>query len=344
MKSSRSYTNPLKQETWLHLLLWATVLLFPYVKFIERAGGYPESFLHELNALAFILIPSYAFYSWWLPMSIVSRWRWLIVLVLVFLASIFGYEYTDSLFHQGNHTPFLWKQLFSAGVKYTAFIAFFFALYLMKNSLRQKQQLAEIAQEKETAELAALKAQVTPHFLFNTLNGLYVDALKTDKALAASILSLSDNTRYFLKEGQQEKVSLEQELNHIDNYMALQQKRLSKKVKLRFTREVENQDMKLAPLLLIPIIENAFKYSSMLRGDAHEIAIVLQADQNNLHLSCTNPYEVQTAEAPENEWMKSGIGLSNIKQRLALLYPGKHEFKAQPEEGIFHVHLKLILC
>ncbi|MBO3697163.1 LytTR family DNA-binding domain-containing protein [Roseivirga sp. E12] len=152
-------SSPIKREYILHLVLWGGVLLFPYIKFIEREGGYPETFLHELNSILFIVIPSYAFYFWWLPLIPEKRWRWLPSLIIIFVGSILGYEFTDSLFHGGNFQPFSWKQFLSDVVKNSAFILFFLALYLIKRSLNQKHQLDLISNEQVQAEQTIFEAK-----------------------------------------------------------------------------------------------------------------------------------------------------------------------------------------
>ncbi len=336
-------SNPLKREYVIHILLWGSVLLYPYIKFMGREGGYSETFLHELNSVLFIIIPSYTLYYWWLPLKSENRKKSLIILILVFTASIFGFEFTDSLFHDYGFHPFRWKQLVSGVVKNIPFLTFFFALYIVKGLLKQKQALNQITTEKKQAELLALKAQVTPHFLFNTLNGLYADALKHDNALADSILQLSTNTRYFLKEGQQASVSIKEELNHIENYIQLQKKRLGNKVKVEFQKNLQDSSLQIAPLLLIPIIENAFKYASMLRGEEHSIDINVSERNEELILTCINPFNENTISTSDTEWTNSGIGLSNVKKRLSLQYPDSHHLEASAKENGFSVNLKIIL-
>lgn len=336
-------SNSFKREYIIHILLWGSVLSYPYIKFMEREGGYSETFLHELNSILFIIIPSYTLYYWWLPLKPENRKKYIVILILVFVASIFGFEVTDSLFHDYGFHPFRWKQLLSSVVKNIPFLTFFFALYSVKGLLKQKQVLNQVTAEKKQAELLALKAQVTPHFLFNTLNGLYADALKHDDQLADSILQLSTNTRYFLKEGQQAFVSIKDELDHIENYIQLQKKRLSSKINVDFQRNINGLELQVPPLLLIPFIENAFKYTSMLRGDRHEISITISEQNKELFLKCINPFNENAISTSDAEWTNSGIGLSNVKRRLSLLYAERHELEIYSNKGSFIVNLKIIL-
>ncbi|MEM9981096.1 MAG: hypothetical protein AAF734_01290, partial [Bacteroidota bacterium] len=130
-----------KWEPWLHVLLWLLVLLFPYIKYLEREGGYPESFLHELNTTLFLMIPCYAVYFWWLRLAKRERTANSFLLVLIFVGSVVGYESTDALFHDHGFQPFRWKQMFSSFVKYIAFSAFFVAFYYLKKTIKQQQKI-----------------------------------------------------------------------------------------------------------------------------------------------------------------------------------------------------------
>ena len=151
--------GPIKYEYILHLLLWGGVLLFPHIKFIERDGGYPETFGHDLNSILFIIIPSYVFYFWWLPLTSPQRWKWLPILVLSFVGAIFVHEFTDSLFHDNSFQPFSWKSFLSDMVKTSAFFLVFLALYFIKHAVKQKDELAKVTKDKNQAELRVFEAQ-----------------------------------------------------------------------------------------------------------------------------------------------------------------------------------------
>ena len=194
---------------------------------------------------------------------------------------------------------------------------------------------------KKQAELDALKAQVTPHFLFNGLNVLYRDALKADTALASSIMELSTNIRYFLKEGRKPWVTLKQEVGHIENYINLQIRRLDKKVVPKIQIDIRKGNIKIAPLLLIPFVENAFKHTSNIRGYGHPINIDIKESGGVLVVSCSNPYKEQ--KLASEEWENSGIGLSNVKKRLELCYPKNHLLKIDTKNGQYSIHLTIRL-
>lgn len=186
--------NPLKREYILHTLLWGSVLLFPYIKFLESEGGYSETFLHELNSILFIIIPSYVFYLWWLPLAPHKRWKRLPLLIVIFIGAILAYEFTDSLFHGDGFQAFSWKSFLSDVVKNSAFILFFLVLYLIKASLKQKDALDRISQEKKQAEQAALENRAN-NSVAEELHYIYADKT-TYKVKSSEILFIKAEVDY----------------------------------------------------------------------------------------------------------------------------------------------------
>lgn len=186
--------NLLKREYILHTLLWGSVLLYPYIKFLERDGGYSETFLHELNSILFIIVPSYVFYLWWLPFAPHKRWKRLPLFIVSFIGSILVYEFTDSLFHGEGLQAFSWKSFVSDVVKNSAFILFFLVLYLIKASLKQKDTLDRISKEKKRAEQAALEVQAN-NSVAEELHYIYADKT-TYKVKSSEILFIKAEVDY----------------------------------------------------------------------------------------------------------------------------------------------------
>ncbi len=339
MQTQISHSRFFRYEPYFHLLFWAVVLLFPYIKYLGKEGGYPNSIFHELNALFFHMALSYFVYFFVLRTQI--RWR---VLIMAAVAIMLAYvhEYFDSFFHDEAFRNFTWKQILSHLITYASFGVVFYALHISKEVYRKQQQLLLLYEEKQMANIAALKAQVTPHFLFNTLNSIYQKVLKSDAESAGLILRLSDNVRYFLGEGQDEKIALEREIEHIENYIQLQKERWKKKVQVSFSLEGTYDGVEVVPLLFIPFVENAFKYASRLRGNGHFINICFSCENGKLTFSCANPYSRNRASGLEDKY-KSGIGVQNVRKRLQLAYPDTHELKITDDDQAFMVNLILIL-
>lgn len=200
-----------------------------------------------------------------------------------------------------------------------------------------KNKLMKTEKEKTEMELKALIAQVNPHFLFNSLNVLYSLAIKKSTGSPEAILKLSDVLRYVIYDSNKEKVKVSQEVDLINNYLGLQAYRTDEKTQVNFTTDI-SQDMELAPLLLLPLIENSFKHGVKGDIDSTYVNINLSSDVEGVCFTIKNNKGESSAEELEGA---GGIGLSNIKQRLELLYPGKYDFTVNEQVKDFEVILKI---
>lgn len=298
--------------------------------------------MHEINALLFHLIPTYMMYLWFFPLK--NKKRYFPVIVVVFLINALLFNYTDSWFHQDHeHNLFGWKQFASSISTNATFSIAFYAFHSMKSLYREREKLNQALMEKEEAKYKGLLAQINPHFLFNTLNTVYASALKTDENTAEMIMKLSDNFRYLFDEAQNEFVSLSDELRHISNYVELQRERLRDKLEISFRKDVEDLDLLIAPLLLIPFVENAFKYSSILKGNGHEVDITLTESDRVLTFVCLNNYLPKNDENLDMDWKESGIGIQNTRKRLSYLYSDRHQLEISESDNIFKVSLEILL-
>lgn len=304
-----------------------------------KEGGYPMSFLHEVNSLFFKMTISYFLYLWFFPKK--TKVKYLLQVLIALVINVLGYAFADNLFHP--HEQNFWLEFVSHSLTYIGFGIVFFAMYAIKKGYKKQQEINLLTQQKQQAEIRALKAQVNPHFLFNTLNTIYANALKKDDKTPELILKLSDGFRYMLDEGQKEYVSIQQEIQHLKDYVHLQEERLAKKVAVHFSEEINEPGQQIAPLLCIGFIENAFKYTSILKGDSHTIEIDIQLKNNLFTFSCKNPYSKKAIEEIDVDWKESGIGIKNTKERLQLLYPQKHSLKVVEGESVFEVELNLEL-
>ncbi len=196
---------------------------------------------------------------------------------------------------------------------------------------------AELEKRSLQHELESLKAQINPHFLFNTLNN--IDALihiKPSQA-SASLVQLSDILRYMLYSSEQEFISLLHEVNHIEKIIELQYLRLSDSKLVRFTNNITDNGVEVSPMLFTPFIENAFKY--VVKSESSP-AIGIEMDYNDSLISfrCWNYYD---KDMPVRDSKTGGIGLKNVKRRLHLLYPAKHSLQINKENHIFEVTLNI---
>jgi hypothetical protein len=205
---------------------------------------------------------------------------------------------------------------------------------------RQKQDkaLIEIAQQKTQTELQLLQQQINPHFLFNTLNNLYALTLSQSDKAPEMVIQLSDLLRYTVYEGQKDRVSLASEMTYIKNYLSLQQMRVSSQCKIKTAFPEQADSAEIAPLLLIILLENAFKHGVEKCQDTCELNIILTLNKHQLQMTCSN-----TLPSKELQQHTSGLGLNNLKRRLELLYPGKHELTMSRSEQTFTTVLILDL-
>ena len=194
-----------------------------------------------------------------------------------------------------------------------------------------------VKKEKTNIELKHLQSQINPHFFFNTLNNLY-GLIEKDKDKARQmVLNLSDMMRYSIYEGQQEKVTIKEELTYLKKYLELHRMRYHKKIDIRFEEAIENEEAEILPLLFINLLENAFKHGvENIRAGAFVHLKLIALDDTVL-------FEVKNNFDPEEVNDQKGIGLKNLKRRLEIAYPKKHTYSFSNKENIYEAKLKLHL-
>jgi len=212
------------------------------------------------------------------------------------------------------------------------------AIKLTKYWYVKNQRNLQLQKENTEAQLQLLKAQVHPHFLFNTLNNIYSYSQNTAPTAAKLVTGLSDMLRYMIYDGNQSLVPLSKELKMVQDFIGLQQIRYQDlEVHAEYPSNTEN--LYIAPLLLLPLIENCFKHgtSNMLEHPWVSLHVTIEGKEFTMKLVNGK------AENYITESKESGIGITNVKKRLELLYPGKHNFKTIDSEDVFIVDLKLEL-
>ncbi len=205
-------------------------------------------------------------------------------------------------------------------------------------TIRVSNRLREIEKDRAEAQLNYLKSQVNPHFLYNTLNGIYALTLIKSDAAPKMVERLSKIMRYSLREAQQKKVLLNDELQYIMDYIELQRSRLTVKTKLIVINSIPETNLEIAPLLFIPFIENAFKYGVSTEEES-EIQVHFELDGDVIQMMVKNQKVNLQTEFIE----KSGMGIENTKARLNLTYLGNHELFIAERENDFLVLLRIKL-
>jgi two-component system LytT family sensor kinase len=211
------------------------------------------------------------------------------------------------------------------------------AIKLMKYFYEKQQQALLLEQEKAVAELSLLKAQLHPQFLFNTLNNIYSHAQDTAPVAANMLIGLSTLLRYMLYSCNVPLVPLKQELQMLLEYIELEKQRYGNQLEVVIQLPAIDLDLMVAPLLILPFIENCFKHGASNMLEHPWINIQLQLDGKAMHLKLIN------GKAPNAAVQGGGIGIENVKRRLALLYPNKSNLQIITEEEMYIVNLKLEL-
>jgi two-component system, LytTR family, sensor kinase len=228
-------------------------------------------------------------------------------------------------------------------------VVLFFSVYIIITSLLKlskswfivselQKELLEKEKQKSEVELKALKAQINPHFFFNTLNNIYSMSLDKDDRLPATILQLSELMRYFLYEAKDNFIPLEKELAVVNNYIALQKLRSNKQLLIEIKKEGELVDQKIAPLLLITFLENAFKHGAKGSSGNAFIRLSINIQKSQLNFIIENNKGIIDETEPA---AYKGLGLENVKRQLELLYPGKHVLDIKQLTDHFVVQLQL---
>ena len=200
---------------------------------------------------------------------------------------------------------------------------------------RNEKQKQVMEKEKIATELSFLKSQVNPHFLFNTLNGIYSLANKKSDKTGGAIVKLSELMRHMLYESEKEMVALDKEIDYLQNYIELQKLRLSKDSDVSFSVEGDTIGKTIEPMLIIPFIENAFKHG--VDSEGADIDVSIRVTNTELNLKVKN--RISKSQRKDES---SGIGLVNIKKQLENRYPGKHHLGINQKGDTFNVDLRLV--
>ncbi len=214
-----------------------------------------------------------------------------------------------------------------------------------KRNAKKMEEIITLKTElgKADANLNFLKSQINPHFLFNALNTLYGTALQENaERTGEGIQKLGDMMRFMLQENMEDKILLSKDVDYLNNYIELQKLRTSTSTDIIIETQIEEQinQLLISPMILIPFVENAFKHGISLQSPSH-IKITLQTSGHILYFDVHNSIHLKSNNDPEK--LQSGIGLKNVKQRLALIYPDRHELIIRESAKEFFIHLTLQL-
>lgn len=337
-----------KRNRLKHWVFWLVYFIVNHVVFAPELFGWTNFLISALFAVhnagtAYVTI------DYWIPRLYKKGQYGLFILAILATVLLFALFLGLSLmaafhltsgqsanlenieqFHAGFFPAIFWSN-FSA---VTLVTIPYFILQRMELDRRNQQ----LEKEKLEAELKLLKSQLNPHFLFNALNNIYFLIKKDPDTAAEALAGFSNLLRFQLYEANSAFVPLQKEIDYLQQYAEIAQLRKVDSFKVNWQLPTEIAGIEIAPLLLMPLIENAFKHSSNKNGIL-EIALTLEKEE--LHFTIKNTKEAKSIGVDGFE--EGGIGLANIRKRLALIYPSKHELTIQEIDTTFNVDLKLLL-
>ncbi|TRX65827.1 sensor histidine kinase [Carboxylicivirga sp. M1479] len=331
------------KHRWLwHLLFWLVSYLFYSLSYGEYSQNYAFEFKSNLIFLPVRMIGAYSFIYLIIPYLLKKRYHLFFAFSAIH-ALFYGFMiwmlyYNIPFFGlEGEFPVFYWPKIIVAAVTNYEVPALAATIKLFKVWFMDQSQKQDLLSQKQQAELNFLKTQIHPHFLFNTLNNLYALTLKKADEAPDVVIRLSDLLRYMLYECGEKFVPLSKELTFLTNYIELQSIRHDKNVvniDHQLTGDPSNKV--IAPLLLLPIIENCFKHGIIQSNKQVDILIHLNISDDFLNL------RVKNTLADELHDFTEGLGLKNVRRRLELIYPQQHAFSINTKEGYFDVQLKIM--
>jgi len=212
------------------------------------------------------------------------------------------------------------------------------AAFFLRRSVLFRRENEEKEKLQKEMELNYLKDQVNPHFLFNSLNSIYALSRQQSPETPDVVMQLSELMRYQLESSKKDTVLLKEELEFIENYLLLEEKRLSKRCTIEFSIKGDLLNLRIAPMLLIPFVENAVKHGAQSTNEQSKIDISVAVKNTNLYFNVTNSKPSIVSESK-----RKGMGLENVRRRLNLLYPNSHALKIDDIENLYRVNLSIDL-
>jgi two-component system, LytTR family, sensor kinase len=331
-----------------HFLFWIVYLLLN----VRLQSFNPDDDLLKLLLSELYVMPpkialTYFVFYWTVPRFFKKDNPILLVLQLIacFFLSIFIYRliiinvvlpqfYTELI---GKKSWFDTRLIWWTGWDVFIAVAAASTIKLFRLYTKSQQHEQELTQQKLQSELNFLRAQTNPHFLFNTLNNLYGLARRKSDKTAESILTLSKIMRFVLNDCRQQFIPLSKEVAVIEDYISLEKLRYNDRLTVIFEKAILDENQPLAPLLLLPFVENAFKHGGKgTTGDAN-IFIKIESSDSQILFEVKNNLEADSPREP------TGIGLQNVRRQLELTYPERHILEIKPSENAFLVRLSIDL-
>lgn len=334
-------------RSWLfyHLIFWTVIVASFFIDLMELArhdfSRYLVTILTRVTLLAtcvyvnlILLIPRYFKRKKYITYSI------LLLIVIVLFSLLYSNVYfvsPDKLLNASSPVRVFdfMSNVFTA-IRYILISALF---EILRQSIEQERKITSIQLDKAVTEMNYLRAKVNPHFLFNTLNNIYGLALQKSDKTPEIVLRLSDMMEYMISEDNDVKVPLEKELNNLSNYIEIERIRQGNDAQIDFLIEGDPASKKIVPLILLPILENAVKHGINKSVSYAFIDAKIEITDDTITFKVENNQGKKSDQ--NNDTIRNGMGLNNLKKRLQLFYPNKHKLELYNEPKRFYAQLTL---
>ncbi len=324
-----------------HFLFWAMLFIFWFSRYRDLNSSGLETFIRAFVFLAIVAIAVYTTIYWFIPNYLNQKKVLLFIvctggiIVLQTAMLAIGLKLLDKFyFHKVSFSItdnfYLWV------VTITLYVGLAIAIKLLIAKYKEQNYLELLEKNRLEMEIKYLKAQMEPHFLLNSLNTIYYKIDKGNTEAREILIRFADMLKYQLYNSNMEKVDIETEIEYLKNYVDMQQVRLNKNYKVEFTCDENLKGIDIVPHLLLAFFENAFKHVSHFEDKVNEIKISVCKQADYLIL-----YTMNTKEERHHDDDPKGIGLTNVRRRLNLLYPERHELLISETESGYEVNLKL---
>ncbi len=333
----------------LHLLAWFLYLFFYRVAYVQQSGSTEYRSLFLLSIVITDVPIFYYYYLRAVPRLLVGKKVWILLLITVVITLCypiarygvdlwFSIYYPDDLIPLSNIAVTSFNVVYGIRALSALFVIAMAGIGKFTFDWFENQRIRrELENQNLTSELAYLKSQINPHFLFNTLNNIHTLAYKKSDGAPEAIMKLSELMRYMLYESDVTYVPIEKEIQHLKSFIGLQELRFKADSIVSLKISGDTKGVKIAPLLLLPFIENAFKHGCNLnKSGAIKVSLTI-----NQGVEYVVENEICNQQNDVSRDTVGGIGLENIRRRLILIYPDKHTFQVSQSSNSFKVSLTL---
>ncbi len=337
-----------------HILFWVAAIGILAYHGSLFGGTFGDNLIELLAMLPSKMAAAYLLVYFLIPRFIYQR-KWILFLLffiasaylLSVLARLSIIHIAEPILHHDGYDESLWEviadpvyllKVYVVSLYIPAFILF--SLKLTKDRFQQENKILNLEKEKSSAELNFLKAQMNPHFLFNTLNNIYALAKEKSDQAPEMIMQLSEILDYTIYECNQDIVHISKEWELIENYVEIQRPRYAEQLVVSMQKRVDDDEAKVAPLILITLVENAFKHTLISPKSKPTIKINLSVKGGKLDFEVFN---TKSTSHSKKVGKKKGIGVQNLKRQLENIYPEQYNLTVNEQEDSYHVNLSINL-